>query len=213
MVPCARRKVLPHKLQHLLALLHARKTRRLLLPQRRHFLLVELIVSVHVPRPHKQNIAKPDLSPLRLRHSLQITQRNRRRGKSIVLAALRQSPLVVIEQHSAPNNPLLAPRTNTINITARLPIRPMDIIQRDAIIEYFLLLVAKVAQAVPLRRRLRVEGPDVIVDDARRFLVQFLVESLPAEEGQRALGVQRPVEADAGAGADFFGGGGDDGVG
>jgi hypothetical protein len=168
---------------------------------------------MHVPRPHKQNIAKPNLSPLRLRHSLQIPQRNRLSRKRIVLAALRQSPLVVIKQHSTPNDALLAPRTNTINITARLAIRPMDIIQRDTIIEYFLRLVAKVAQPVPLRRRLCVEGPDVVVDDARRFLVQFLVESLAAEERQRALGVQRPVEADAGAGADFFGGGGDDGVG
>lgn len=120
---------------------------------------------------------------------------------------------MVIEQDPAPNDALLAPRTNTINITTRLAVCPMDIIQRDTIIENFLLLVAKVAQAVPLGRRLRVESPDVVVDDARRFLVQFLVESLAAEEGQRALGIQRPVEADACAGADFFGGGGDDGVG
>ena len=168
---------------------------------------------MHVPRPHKQNIAKANLGSLRLRHGLQITERDRRRGKRIVLAPLRQSPLVVIKQHPAPNNPLLAPRSNTINVAARLSIRPVDVVQRDTIVENLFLLVAKVAQAVPLRRRLRVEGPDVVVDDARRFLVQLLVESLATEEGQRALGVQRPVEADARAGADFFGGGGDDGVG
>ena len=44
-------------------------------------------------------------------------------------------------------------------------------------------------------------------------MVQFLVEGLTAEEGLSALGVERPVEADAGAGFDLFGGGGYDLVG
>jgi hypothetical protein len=189
MIPCARSEVLPHKLQHLLTLLHARKTRWLLLPQRRHLLLIKLIVSMHIPRPHQQNIAKPDLSPLRLSHSLQIPKRNRRGSKRIMLASLRQSPLMVIKQHAPSNNPLLAPRADPIYIAARFPISPVDIIERNAIIKHFLLLVAEMPQAVPLRRRLRVEGPDVVVDDARRFLVELLVEGLAAEEGEGALGV------------------------
>ena len=96
---------------------------------------------------------------------------------------------MVVEQDPAPNDALLAPRTDTINIAARLAVRPVDIIQRNTIIENFLLLVAKVAQTIPLRGRLRVEGPHVVIDDARRFLVQFLVERLAAEERQRALGI------------------------
>jgi hypothetical protein len=50
-------------------------------------------------------------------------------------------------------------------------------------------------QAVPLGRRLRVEGPDVVVDDAWRFLVELLVEGLAAEEGQGALGVPARIRS------------------
>ena len=55
--------------------------------------------------------------------------------------------------------------------------------------------------------------PDVIVDDPGRFLVDFFVELLAAEEGKVGLGVEGPVDVDAGAGLDFAGGGFDDGVG
>ena len=44
-------------------------------------------------------------------------------------------------------------------------------------------------------------------------MVQFLVKGLTAEEWLGALSVKRPVEADAGAGLDLFGGGGYDLVG
>lgn len=57
-----------------------------------------------------------------------------------------------------------------------------------------------------------VEGPNVVVDDPRWFLVDFFVELLAAEEREVALCVQRPVDVDAGAGFDFAGGGFDDGV-
>ena len=96
---------------------------------------------------------------------------------------------MVIEQHPAPNYSLLAPRADSVDIAARLAIRPVNIIERDAVIEHFFFLVAEVAQAVPLRGGLGVEGPDVVVDDARRFLVKLLVEGLAAEEGKWALGV------------------------
>lgn len=150
---------------------------------------------------------------MRLRHSLQIPKRDRLSGKSIVLAPLRQSPLMVIKQHAPSNNTLLAPRADTVDVAARLAVSPVNIIQRDAVVEHFLLLVAEVPQAVPLGGGLRVEGPDVVVDDAWRFLVELLVEGLAAEEGQRALGVEGPIEADARASFYLFGGVGDDGVG
>jgi hypothetical protein len=63
---------------------------------------------------------------------------------------------------------------------------------------------------IPLRRALRVEGPDVVVDDPGRFLVDFFVEGLAAEEGKVGLSVEGPVEADAVAGLDLGGGGFDD---
>ena len=206
MVASARRKVLPHELQHLLALLDARKTRRLLLPQRRHFLLVELVVSVHVPRSDEQDVAKADLSPLRFRHSFQVIERNGRSGKRIVLPTLRNAPLVVIEQYPAADDPLFAPGADAVHVAARLAFGAVDVVERDAVVEDLLLLVAEVAQAVPLRGRLGVEGPDVVVDDSGGFLVELLVEGLAAEEGQGTLGVEGPVEADAGAGFDLFGG-------
>jgi len=40
-----------------------------------------------------------------------------------------------------------------------------------------------------LGRGLRVEGPDVVVDNTRRLLVDILVESLTAEEREVVLGV------------------------
>jgi len=70
-----------------------------------------------------------------------------------------------------------------------------------------------VAETIPLGAALRVERPDVVVDDPGGLLVDFLVEGLPAEEGDVFLGVEGPVEADADAGLDFAGGGFDDVVG
>ena len=48
-----------------------------------------------------------------------------------------------------------------------------------------------------LAAALGVEGPGVVVDDARLLLGDLLVEGLAAEEGQRALRVERPVERDS----------------
>ena len=59
------------------------------------------------------------------------------------------------------------------------------------------------AEAVPLCATLGVEGPDVVVDDAWRLLVDLFVEGLAAEEGEVALCVERPVEANADAGLDL----------
>lgn len=58
----------------------------------------------------------------------------------------------------------------------------VDIVQGNTIIEDFLFLVTEVAEAVPLARRLRIECPDIIVDDARWFLIDVLVKELTAEE-------------------------------
>jgi hypothetical protein len=116
---------------------------------------------------------------------------------------------VVVQKHTPADNPLLTPSAYAIHITALLAVGSVDVVEGDAVVEDFLLLVAEMAEAVPLRRRLGVECPDVIIYYARRFLIQFLVEGLTAEERLGALGVERPVETDAGAGFDLFGGGGD----
>jgi hypothetical protein len=57
---------------------------------------------------------------------------------------------MVIKQHAPSNNPLLAPRADPVDIAAWFAISPVNIIQRDTIVEHFLLLVAEVPQAVPL---------------------------------------------------------------
>ena len=99
---------------------------------------------------------------------------------------------------------------NAINIRLLHAIGAVDVVQRDAVVEFGFLLVSEVAKAVPLTGRLGVEGPDVVVDDAGRFLVDFFVELLAAEEGEVGLGVEWPVEVDAHAGCNFCGGGFDD---
>lgn len=58
----------------------------------------------------------------------------------------------------------------------------VDVGQRDAIVEALFLLVSEMSEAVPLAAALRVESPDVVVDDTGAFLVQVRVESFAAEE-------------------------------
>ena len=68
-------------------------------------------------------------------------------------------------------------------------------------------------QTIPLRTALRVKRPRIIMDNPRFFLVHVLRERLPAEEGGFDLEIERGVEGDAHAGADFRGRGGDGGGG
>ena len=76
-------------------------------------------------------------------------------------------------------------------------------VERDAVVEYCFLLVAEVAKAVPLAGGLRVERPDIIVDDPGCLLVDLFVELLAAEEWEVALSVEGPVDVDTGAGLNF----------
>ena len=122
---------------------------------------------------------------------------------------------MIIKQHAAPHDPtFLRPGTYAERVAALDTIGAVDLIEGDTVVEALLALVAEMPQAVPLAGRLGVEGPDVVVDDARGLLVEVLRKGLAAEEGLVGLGVERPVEVDPGAGLDFAGGGGgDDGVG
>lgn len=73
-----------------------------------------------------------------------------------------------------------------------------DLVDGDAVVELGLLLVAKMAEAVPLRRDLGVELPDIVVDDARGLVDDLLVEQFSLEEARLfALSVQRPVQRDS----------------
>lgn len=71
----------------------------------------------------------------------------------------------------------------------------VDLVHGDAVVEALLLLVAKVPQAIPLRRGLRVEGLDVIVDEAWVLAEEVVVEGAAGEEGGR-LGRHGRVEGD-----------------
>ena len=107
------------------------------------------------------------------------------------------APGVVIEQDASPNNTVLSPLADAIDVRR---VRAVDVVEGDVVVEALGSLVGEVAQTVPLRAGLRVEGPDVVVDDARRLVQDLLVKGLAAEEGQVALRVEGPVEADAGRG-------------
>lgn len=76
----------------------------------------------------------------------------------------------------------------------------MNLLHSDTVVKQPFLLVAKVTQAVPLRRYLRVEGPDVVVAGKGRLGQELLVESATAEEGGAValgcLGIEGPVERD-----------------
>lgn len=107
--------------------------------------------------------------------------------------------------------------TDTVDVGLVLA---MDVVQCDAIVELLLLLVREVAETIPctssqvissiplgwgerakkqrtLATALGVEGPGVVIDDARMLLVYVLVEGLTAEEAQRRLRVERPVQRDS----------------
>jgi hypothetical protein len=75
----------------------------------------------------------------------------------------------------------------------------VDVLLGDAVVEAPLALVGEVAQAVPLRARLGVERPDVVIDAARRLGVEVVPEGLAAEEGG-GLRAKGPVERDSGEG-------------
>lgn len=82
-----------------------------------------------------------------------------------------------------------------------VPVLALNVLHGHAAVELGLLLVAEVAQPVPLTGDLRVEGPHVVVDEARWHLKEILVEELSLKEaGLLALGVEGPVEGDAGRG-------------
>lgn len=72
----------------------------------------------------------------------------------------------------------------------------VDLLHGHAVVEALLFLIATVAEAVPLRRGLRVEGPDVIVGEEWGFDLEFEVKGAAGEE-RFGLGCERPVQGDA----------------
>jgi hypothetical protein len=69
----------------------------------------------------------------------------------------------------------------------------MDIRCGNAVVEELLLLVAEVAEPIPLARGLCVKDPDVVVDGPWRLGEDVVVEDAPVEEGTWRLGVEGPV--------------------
>ena len=64
-----------------------------------------------------------------------------------------------------------------------LNIDVMDIVLRDAVVEELGVLIREMAKAVPLRRDLRIEGPDVIVNGPGYLGDEFPVQRGALEEG------------------------------
>lgn len=74
-------------------------------------------------------------------------------------------------------------------------------------------LIPKMSQPIPLRRRLRIKRPNIIIHDPRRFLIHVLPKRLSIKQWDVRLRVQGPVEIDADTREDFArGGGADEGV-
>ena len=151
--------------------------------------------------------------------------------------SLGEAPGVVVEEDAAAYDAFGGPGADAEGVCLGSAVSAVDLVEGGIVVEEGFLLVADwrrgwvlalvircccwgwgwgrrtVAEAIPLGAALRVEGPDVVVDDTGRLLVDFLVEGLPAEEGDVFLGVQGPVESDTDAGLDLAGGGFDDVVG
>lgn len=185
----ARAEVAPEELEHGLALLDAGEAQGLLGAEGFDLGALELRVGVHVSRAHEEDVAEFDFCFLVRGDGEEVGDRDGGGLEGVVGFALLQAPLVVVEQDAAADDALLAPGADAVDVGSLLAVCAVDVVEGDAVVELGFFLVAEVAQAVPLGGRLRVEGPDVVVDDAGRFLVDFLVESLPAEEGEVALGV------------------------
>lgn len=83
--------------------------------------------------------------------------------------------------------------------------RARNVLDRRVVVEPLRLLVPKVAEPIPLRRALRVEGPRVVVHNPRLLLVHVLLEHLPPEERFGPLEVQRRVQRHPHAGFDLAG--------
>lgn len=58
----------------------------------------------------------------------------------------------------------------------------MDIRLRNTPIKHLLLLIPEMSQPIPLRRDLRVERPNVVVDRVRSLGLEFLMERRALEE-------------------------------
>ena len=203
----------PEKLQHILTLLHARELQRLLHAVRLDLVSGQLAVGIQVTAAHEQDIAKLDLRALFFGDLAQRRRGNGLCGERVVLLAMSQTIGVVIQEHAAAHDPaLLRPGADAEDVGLGHAVRPVDLVERHAVVELRFGLVPEMPQAVPLAAGLRVEGPDVVVDDPRGFLVHVLGEGLAAEEREVGLCVQRPVEVDTGAGLDLAGGGGADDV-
>ena len=208
------REVIPDPLEALNTLIHPTQRRWSGLTNLIHLLPTQRKIRLRIPTPQKQNIPKPHLCPLLLQDLLNPLQLDPIRAETLkilhllapgALALLRGAPALEINQNAAPHDPLVLEILDAEEVLA-LPINIfMDVVHAHVVVEARCLLVREMAEAVPLRRGLRVEGPDVVVDEAGAFLVDGFVEGLPLEEGFVFLEVEGQVEGDAGPGADLAG--------
>jgi len=92
---------------------------------------------------------------------------------------LKRQPAREVDQYSSPDDAVGGEVLDPEGFVAGVP----DGGEGGVVVEARGALVAEVAEAVPLRGGLRVEGPDVVVNDAGGLLVEVLVEGLAGEEG------------------------------
>lgn len=210
MIRSTSREILPHELHHFLTLLNSRERQRLLRPHCLNLLPRELAIRIEVSTSHDQNVSKLDLCALIFGYLTQRLSTDRARLKSAVLHIVLQSPGMIIQQNPTADDALLCPCPDSIHIALG---RPVDVVERHAIVEPSFFLISKMSQTVPLTARLCIEGPDVVVDDSWWLLVDVLLEGLASEEGYIGLSVEGPIEVDSRTGLDLAGGRLDDVVG
>jgi hypothetical protein len=203
LIATRRTEIAPQKLHHGLTLLDACERDRLSFTQGLNFRAREFGVSVHVPAADDEDVTEFDLGPLVLGYSLQVLDGNAFGLESVVFSSILQAPFMEIEQDPSSDDALLGPLVDAVHICLLHSIAAVNLVQSNAIVEFGFLLVPEVSETVPLGAALGVEGPDIVIHNPGWFLIDFLMERLPAEEGDVSLCIQWPVEVYADAGVDF----------
>lgn len=166
------------------------------------------VVGDYIARADEQDVTEVDFGALILGGRDEVLKQDRACLEGVVGSLGRfifQPPGVVVEEHTAAYDALFCHgldavygRAAAVSISAAAG--AVDVGHGHAIVEEAFVLVGIVAETVPLRGDLGVEGPSIIVDyaSARGMLDKFLVEDFSLEEGGGLLGVEGPVEGDTG---------------
>lgn len=202
--------VFPDPLQDLVGLFHTTQPRRTHLDKSLDLCVVavrhELTVGLEESTPDDQDVAEPGLSVALPLEGFEDPFKLDAAGLEVFEARPHDifpgtfvHPGPKIDEHAAAHHPSTLDRAvdaQNVGVGSASRGGPGDVLDRGAVVEPLGLLVPKVPQTVPLGRRLGVEVPGVVVDDAGTFLVDVLLEHLAAEQGRVPLEVERGVHGD-----------------